>query len=354
MATGARDWKYRVYPLHERGTLIAAAPAYRSTAPQSQRIGFAAAPMTADRPLISVVLLCYNQERFVAEAIDGVLTQTYSPLEIVIIDDASTDATAKIIGAKLAERSNAANVRFVRNPQNLNANVSARSGIEMTTGPLILVSSGDDIMLPEMIAEMAEVWIAENVSLVTTNAIYIDEHSNPVGRTFRDPSVPADDSFKTLARDGTNACCFGPAIAFEREIYATFGWPPRYLNAYDMMVPFYAYLLKGARFINKPLLKYRVHSQNTSLSLMAEKSDGIERLLTTERMLFGHIAHALLMQDEIRRLSKAMPERYGELASRIDPLLTVQITEMARKFVATRIELHQMDSNPDVGHFLKP
>jgi len=306
--------------------------------------------MNTGNPLISVALLCYNQEKFVAEAVDGVLDQTYAPLDIVIVDDASTDATASIIEERLAHRNNA-HVTFIRNPRNLSANLTSRVAIQTTKGAFILVRSGDDIMLPDMIAEMAKVWMAENVSLVTTNAIYIDEQSKPLGRTYRDPAVRADDSFETLARDGSNACCFGPTIGFEREIYTTFGWPPAHLNTYDIMLPFYAYLLKGARFIEKPLLKYRVHSQNTSLSLIAEKSDDVGQLLTAERIFYGHVAHAVLMQDELTRLGRHMPERYAALVSRIDPLVTNQIIEMARKLVATRIRLQQLGLTLDAEHF---
>ncbi|HXW28346.1 MAG TPA: glycosyltransferase [Xanthobacteraceae bacterium] len=306
--------------------------------------------MNTGNPLISVALLCYNQEKFVAEAVDGVLDQTYAPLDIVIVDDASTDATASIIEERLAHRNNA-HVTFIRNPRNLSANLTSRVAIQTTKGAFILVRSGDDIMLPDMIAEMAKVWMAENVSLVTTNAIYIDEQSKPLGRTYRDPAVRADDSFETLARDGSNACCFGPTIGFEREIYTTFGWPPAHLNTYDIMLPFYAYLLKGARFIEKPLLKYRVHSQNTSLSLIAEKSDDVGQLLTAERIFYGHVAHAVLMQDELTRLGRHMPERYAALVSRIDPLVTNQIIEMARKLVATRIRLQQLGVTLDAGRF---
>src|SRR5207244_909696 len=57
-----------------------------------------------EHPLISIVVLCYNHERFVAEALDGVFAQTYSPLDIVIVDDGSQDSTAQIVAARLAER----------------------------------------------------------------------------------------------------------------------------------------------------------------------------------------------------------------------------------------------------------
>ena len=288
---------------------------------------------TQSKPLITILLLCYNHERFAAEAVHGVLSQTYSPIEVLIFDDCSPDQTAQSIERALAEHSTQHKVQFIRNPVNMNSNVVVRKGLAMAKGEFLFVSHGDDVMLPEMIEDMANVWMSERVSLVTANAYYIDKDLKPLNRTFRDVNVPADESFETLARDGANACCFGPAIGFEREIYEKFGWVPRYLRAYDVMYPFYAYLLKGAKFINKPLLKYRVHEDNTSLSLTAEKSDARKRAMVEERIFLGHLAHATLMSEELDRLVAEEPERYMGLAERTVPLLNVQLAEMAKKLV---------------------
>jgi glycosyltransferase involved in cell wall biosynthesis len=295
-----------------------------------------------EEPLISLILLCYNHEKFVAEALDSVLAQSYARLEIIIIDDCSSDRTADIITGQLAAHLGRSQIPFVRNPRNRGGKVSIETGLNMTTGRFVLIVSGDDIMLPEMVGDMARVWIEQNVSLVAANAFLIDEHSNSLNRTFRDQNGRSDDSFETLARDGGNACCFGAAMGFEREIYTTFGWPPQYLGAFDIMLPYYAYLLRGARFIEKPLLRYRVHSGNTSLSLIEDKQDILARLVTREKIFFQHIAHALLMTDELARLSAEKPDRYAEIAKRIAPLLNVQTVEMARKLVRTRIELYEV------------
>jgi hypothetical protein len=207
----------------------------------------------------------------------------------------------------------------------------------------VTIACGDDILFPEMVAEVARVWLENNVSLVITNALYIDDNSKPLNRTYRDPLVPADDSFETLARDGVNACCFGPCMSFERELYETFGLPPVHLEAADIMYPFYAYCLKGARFVSKPLFKYRVHSQNTSLSLIAEaKQSEIERLVVHERDFGLRLAHAVFMQEELDRLRSRDSARYRDLADRIFPLLTIQTVETAKKLVRTRRELGEL------------
>ena len=291
---------------------------------------------SSERPLISIILLCYNQQDFVAEAVDGVLNQTYSPLEILIFDDCSPDNTAEVIQSRLAASQTKHIVRFVKNSKNLTGAGTLKVAFGMARGSFIVLSCGDDIMLPKMVEKMADAWIRENVSLVATNAIYIDEHSNPLNRTFRDPEVPADDSFETLARDGSNACCFGPTIGLEPQLYATFGWVPSDIEGSDIMIPFRAYLLKGARFVNEPLLKYRVHSENTSLSLISEGADETNKLMVQQRIYLNHLAHAVLMEEELDRLRSEAPERYGPIAERIIPLLAIQMAEMSKKFVRAR------------------
>jgi glycosyltransferase involved in cell wall biosynthesis len=294
-----------------------------------------------ERPLISIVMLCYNHESFVREALEAVLNQTYSPLDLVIIDDCSQDRTADLVAARVSECSNPSEIRFIRNPCNMGLLGTCDIGFRAARGSFIVVTCDDDVMLPEMVAEMAQAWQAHDVSLVTTNVEYIDEHSKSQGRTARDVFAPADDSFETLARDGANACCFGASFGFERAVYLTFGVPPAHLNNLDIMLPFYAYLLKGGVFINKPLLKYRVHGENNSLSLIAQRSDELTRLRTLERIFYGHLAHAIVMQDVLESLAVTMPARYAELAPRIGPLLTIQTVEMAKKLVRNGIELHR-------------
>jgi glycosyltransferase involved in cell wall biosynthesis len=297
---------------------------------------------TVENPLISIVMLCYNHEKFVAEALDGVLAQTYSPLEIVIVDDCSQDSTAEIVSTKLSEAPARSDIRFLRNSQNRRLLGACEVGINASKGSFIVLTCDDDVMLPGMVTEMVKQWRHENISLVATNAEIIDEHSQSRGQTVCDCNLPADDSFETLARDGANACCFGASIGFEREIYSVFGLPPAHLDNLDIMLPFYAYLLKGARFINKPLLKYRIHGKNNSLSLIAERSNDLGRLMTREHIYYGHIAHAVAMQEELNRLSVTMPVRYAELAPRIGPLLTIQTVEMAKNLVRTKIELQEL------------
>jgi glycosyltransferase involved in cell wall biosynthesis len=294
-------------------------------------------------PLVSVIFLTYNHERYVEEALEGLLSQTYPRLDIVIADDASLDSTVELIAARLASHAARSDIRFVRNERNLGGlgRGNFLNALALTSGEFVVTACGDDVMSPDMIEKMVNVWRREGVSLVTANAVYVDEHSKE-GRTVRDPNGPYDESFETLARDGGNVTCFGAAMGFERRLFEEFGWPPGYLSASDIMLPFYAYLSNGARFIPEPLLKYRVHSENTSLSLESEAADKIGRLIVEEQIFYVHMAHAFFMEAELDRLAAADPPRFAGVAERIKPLVMVQAIEMGRKLVRTRIALNDL------------
>lgn len=303
-------------------------------------------------PLISIIYTTYNQEKFASDALRGVLSQTYPNLDIIILDDVSTDRTEEIIAAELENHKHRKDVRFIRNEANLGAFENTRKGLSLAEGDFIVLFNGDDVMLPNMVERMVHVWRESNVSLVTVNARYIDENGIELNRYFRDPGQPFDQSFETLARDGGNAVCFGAGMGFERDIYVRFGWPPEYLTAEDLLIPFYAYLCKGALFIPEPLMKYRVHAQNTAMTLQWERAkDAVDKLLIEAEDFYVHIAHAVLMLSELHGLASSDPMQFGAISGRIQPLLNEQIVEMAKKLVNARIQLHDKGVT-DLGKLL--
>jgi glycosyltransferase involved in cell wall biosynthesis len=103
-------------------------------------------------PLVSIVYTTYKQEQFARDAVRSVLAQTYPMLDIIILDDASPDGTADIIAAELTKHRHRIDVRFIRNDQNLGAGNNTRKGLALTEGELIILFSGDDIMLPTFTA----------------------------------------------------------------------------------------------------------------------------------------------------------------------------------------------------------
>ncbi|MEM6457220.1 MAG: glycosyltransferase, partial [Acidobacteriota bacterium] len=107
----------------------------------------AAAP-AADRPTVGVFIPSYNAARFVARAIRSVLAQTYAQLELVVLDDASTDDTADVVAPFLDDP----RVRYVRHPANLGMARNWNAGIASLATPLICKLDADDWYEPNFLA----------------------------------------------------------------------------------------------------------------------------------------------------------------------------------------------------------
>ena len=103
---------------------------------------------STNNPLVSVIIPAYNANGFLSDAINSILNQTYKNLEIIIVDDGSTDETPKIlkIFAKKDQR-----IKIIRNKRNLNIANSLNIGIKSAKGNYIARMDADDISLPHRI-----------------------------------------------------------------------------------------------------------------------------------------------------------------------------------------------------------
>lgn len=103
-----------------------------------------------DNPLVSVIMTVYNGEPYLAESIDSILGQTYAPLELIVVDDCSTDntrATLQTYGE-----------RIIVVPRTVNGGIAAgrNSGIRVARGTFIALADADDIWKPHKLARQME------------------------------------------------------------------------------------------------------------------------------------------------------------------------------------------------------
>mgnify|MGYP005989898629 CR=1 FL=1 len=106
--------------------------------------------MIENLPLISIILASYNAEKYIEEAIDSIINQTYDNLEIIIVDDCSTDDTWKIL-EKYANNDN--RIRLYRNKENSKLPFSLNFAINKANGKYLARMDADDISLPTRIEE---------------------------------------------------------------------------------------------------------------------------------------------------------------------------------------------------------
>lgn len=103
-----------------------------------------------DSPVVSILIISYNQEQYIREALESALEQDYENLEVVVADDASTDGTQAII-RELAQRF-PERLKSIFNPQNIGITANSNIGLRQCSGELIAFMGGDDVLLPGKIA----------------------------------------------------------------------------------------------------------------------------------------------------------------------------------------------------------
>lgn len=136
---------------------------------------------------LSVVVVNYNYERYVATAIESALALQWDDLQVVVVDDGSTDGSRAVI-ERYADR-----VEILLT-ENATQRVAANRGFALTTGDVVVFLDSDDVLPPDLPVRLAEVW-TPSVSKAQFSMQRIDEHGVPMGRPFpeyRPVPTPAD------------------------------------------------------------------------------------------------------------------------------------------------------------------
>src|SRR6478609_11745406 len=100
-------------------------------------------------PLVTIICLCYNQHRFVEEAIHSILNQSYRNIQVIVVDDASTDTSAQTIRDIVIKNPE---IIFIPLQENLGNCKAFNRGLAEAQGEYIIDFAADDILLPNRIA----------------------------------------------------------------------------------------------------------------------------------------------------------------------------------------------------------
>lgn len=110
--------------------------------------------MTEKNPTVSVVIACYNKEKYIGELLDSILSQTYRRLEVIVVDDGSTDKTAAILES-YQERFAAAGMDYhIKTQENMGVAIAVRNGLLVAQGDFICMPDADDTYMPEFVESM--------------------------------------------------------------------------------------------------------------------------------------------------------------------------------------------------------
>lgn len=246
-------------------------------------------------PLVSIVLPTYNGERYLAEAIDSCLKQTFPHVELLVVDDGSSVDIRRIVAATGDGRT-----RYLRHAENAGLPKALNTGFAEARGDYLTWTSDDNRYHPEAIARMVEYLEAHpEVGLVYAGCRLIDERGTP-GEPL---PLPPPERLWSIN-------CVGACFLYRRQVYQQVG-------PYDPEVPLvedYDYWLRTARLfrlgrLEEILYELRVHpaSLTRTLSLNRKRASHLRVL---DKMFNGEggppVPHALW-----RRARAAMHVTYG-------------------------------------------
>lgn len=243
-------------------------------------------------PLVSVVIPTYNRAHLLGRALKSVLFQTYEHLDVIVVDDASTDNTEEVLASFRDRR-----LRYIRHERNKGGSAARNTGIALSEGEYIAFLDSDDEWLPYKVEKHLRVFSEDpGCGVVFSAHIEIDRHG--LTRVHRDMG-PEGWIYKDLlvsAVVGTTS-----AVVVKRECFETAGLFDETLPScqdWDMWIR----IAKNYRFrrISEPLVRYYWHGNQISTNF--------------EAVYKGHLAILQKYKEEIMKLgSWALARHYLRL-----------------------------------------
>lgn len=277
----------------------------------------------SSRPSVSVVIPCYNYGRFLPEAVAGALDQDGIDVEVLIVDDASTDDSAEVAAGLAASDSG---VRLLRHERNAGHIQTYNDGLAEATGSYVTLVSADDLLVPNALTRAAALMEAHpRVGLVYGHARSFTDQPPDQLPALRNWSVWTGlDWLSLAARRGRNFLSSPEAVMRREALLQAGGYDPRLPHSGD----FDMWLRTAARWdvgrVNgSTQALYRVHDHNMHLTTYAGWLRDLEERRATFDILFTERApdlpEVVRLRPVARRALAREAVRRGLTAYREDP-----------------------------------
>ena len=208
-------------------------------------------------PLISIITVCYNSERYIEETIRSVINQTYGAIEYIVVDGASEDNTIKII-QKYTDKI----AKFVSEPDK-GMYEAINKGLQMCTGDYILILNSDDVLNnTDTITEVVNKMYPEHLDYYYGNIVKVMGDQSRLVRLF-------NVNYKWLLYSTHSTFVPHPCLFVSAGLnHKLGGYNTKYKYASD-----YDYILRAlitshnkGKHLNLPVTRFRVHDQSISAS----------------------------------------------------------------------------------------
>lgn len=241
---------------------------------------------TADRPLVTFALFAYNQEKYIREAVEGAFAQTYSPLEIILSDDCSSDRTFEIMEEMAAAYRGPHQVKVRRNRVNLGTAMHVQCAFHESAGLLFVVAAGDDISIQNRVEKLVMTWSAAGYP---EGAIHSGREVFRDGQTIaRVPAKRGRFSGRELEgyANGEWLPAAAPTCAYTRGIFERFD--PLIGGSIIEDAPLFLRVALVGQFIacDDALVRQRLHEENAGTGYSVAKSARWNRFMQSKLIAF--------------------------------------------------------------------
>lgn len=219
-----------------------------------------------EKDLISVIVPVYNLERYLRESIDSIINQSYKNLEIILVDDGSTDRSLEIL--KEYEKKDSRVIVLTQRNQGIS--IAMRNGLLISSGDYIARCDGDDINNPFRYELQLKYLKEHGYDLIGCYLKSFGDGSEDYKRAMEGLNEEIRTKGEQFLRIYRNMCINGGALFGRREAYiSTMPFHKEYGTIEDRYI-YLNFHKAGYRIGNMPetMYYYRVHHKNTSLNPM--------------------------------------------------------------------------------------
>lgn len=212
-------------------------------------------------PLATYFVFAYNSEKYIREAVEAAFAQTYTPLEILLSDDCSSDQTFAIMRDMANDYVGTHTVRLNRNEHNLGTGEHNNKIVELSNGEFLIKADGDDISLPERTQTLVDHFVSHPKCNSVYSNMNIIDMAGVVSRPLR-PSgwAPPRRSLLQLCRKGIYV--FGNTHAWRKQVFDIYGPIDSQVIHADIAIPFRSSLSGTVDYLDEILVLYRRHDSN--------------------------------------------------------------------------------------------
>jgi len=256
-----------------------------------------------NRPLVTFALFAYNQEKYIRQAVEGALSQTYEPMEIILSDDCSSDRTYTIMKEMVETYSGRHSIVLRRNKRNIGLAAHFNEVIKHSMGEIIIIAAGDDISFSSRTDDSVRIFSKHpDVTAVLLSADVINQNGEVVGfeNISRDEYGERTQTLQDLT--SWQHATFGATRAIRKEVVVKFG--PLQDECPTEDTPLLLRSLICGRNVLSPLkgIQYRKHDNNLSSAASLARMNTDEIYAQYRRDISMAKTIGLIGTDEVKQL----------------------------------------------------